>query len=302
MKAAALKKGDTIGVMATSNWVSQEDLDKAKTYIEGLGYKVLIHPQATERLNQSAGTAQSKVNAFHDLVKNPKIRAIFGARGGNRAITMIDKIDFNAVVENPKIIIGYSDLTVLINSINQQTGLVTFHGPVFRDLPTHKDTAHMLDLLSGGTPAMDFSGSRVFKEGNAEGPLIGGNLSMLMALSGTPWQPDTTGAILFIEDVGDHMSRYDRMLAHLRLAGWFNHISGLVVGGFTETGQDKGTPFGFTLDDSIGEHLAGLNIPIVMDAPFGHGDKLYTLPVGGKAKLETANGKAALTLTAPAVK
>lgn len=298
MKPAALKKGDTIGIMATSSCVPQEDLDKAKSFLERLGYKVYVHPQATEKLHQSAGTAQSKVDAFHDLIKNPDIKAIFGARGGNRAMTMLGKIDFNLVASNPKIIMGYSDVTALLNAITEKTGLITFHGPLFREMPRRKELQQALDLLGGKKPPeMDFSQSRVLREGKAEGRLIGGNLSVLQALSGTPFQPDTDGAVLFIEDVGDHMSRYDRMLAHMKLAGWFNRISGLVVGSFTDTCDDKDRPFGFRLEDLIREHLDGRDIPIVIDAPFGHGDKLYTLPVGGKAKLEAKNGKVTLKIT-----
>lgn len=297
MKPQALKKGDMIGVMATSCWVPQEDLDKAKSFIEGLGYKVYIHPQATARLNQSAGTAQEKADAFHDLIRDPAIKAIFGARGGNRAMTMLSRIDFNLVAANPKIIMGYSDVTALLNAIYQKTGLVTFHGPLFRELPRRSEVPQMLGLLAGKKPAMDFSDAKVLREGKAEGKLIGGNLSMLQSLSGTPYQPDTDGAILFIEDVGDHMSRYDRMLAHMKLAGWFNRISGLIVGSFTETGDDKDRPFGFTLEEVIREHLGDRKIPIVTNAPFGHGDKLTPLPVGGQAKLEAKNGKVTLKLS-----
>jgi len=302
MKAPALKKGDTIGIMATSSWVSQEDLDVAKAHIEAMGYRVYIHPQATNRHNQSAGTAQEKVDAFHDLLKNPEIKAIFGARGGNRSMTMLDKIDFNLVAANPKIILGYSDVTAILNGVHEKTGLITFHAPVFREMPKRNELDQLFDLLAGKKPEMDFSQARIVNPGTAEGKLIGGNLSMLQALSGTPFQPDTDGAILFIEDVGDQLSRYDRMLTTLKLAGWFNRISGIIVGSFTDTGDDPKRPFGFTLEDMIREHLDGKDIPIVMDAPFGHGNKLYAFPVGGKAKLTAENSKVTLKLTEPAVK
>lgn len=301
MKPPALKKGDTIGVMSTSCWVEQGDLDRAKAFVEQQGYKVYIHPQATERLHQSAGTADSKVNAFHDLLKDPAVKAIVGSRGGNRALTMLDKIDFALVAAHPKIIMGYSDLTALLNGIHRKTGLVTVHGPLFREWPGRADLLQTLDLLAGQTPNLDFSTCRIIREGSAEGTLIGGNLSMLQALSGTPFQPDTDGAILFMEDAGDHLSRYDRMLAHMKLAGWFDRISGVMVGSFSKTGDDADRPFGFTLENLIGEHFRGRDIPIVMDAPFGHGGRLCPLPVGGKGKLSVRDGRVAFELTEPAV-
>lgn len=303
MNPPALKKGDTIGIMSTSSWVSQADLDKARAFLESKGYKVLLHPQSTNQLNQSAGTAQEKADAFHDLIQDPDIKAIFGARGGNRAMTMLDKLDFNLVAANPKIIMGYSDVTALLNSIHKETGLTTFHGPLFRELPGRDDDDidQMLALLEGKTPAINFSESTIIKEGTAKGRLIGGNLSVLQALSGTPYQPDTDGTILFFEDTGDHLSRYDRMLAHMKLAGWFNKISGVIIGSFTDTEDDPDRPFGFTLEDIIREHLSDLDIPIVMNAPFGHGDKLCTLPIGGEAALKAENGGISFELNAPAV-
>ncbi|MCB9991646.1 MAG: LD-carboxypeptidase [Rhodospirillales bacterium] len=302
-KAPALKPGDTIGVMSTSCWVGQEDLDRAKAFLEAKGYKVYIHPQATARLHQSAGDAQGKADAFHDLITNPDIKAIFGSRGGNRALTMLDKINFSEVAANPKIIVGYSDLTVLLNSIYNETGLITFHGPLFRELPdrTEAELTQLLSLLEGKTPDIPFNDAEIIQEGAAEGPLIGGNLSLLQALSGTPHQPDTDGAILFIEDIGDHISRYDRMLAHMKLAGWFNRISGVIIGSFSNTKDDEDRPFGFSLEDVVREHFKGTDIPIVCGAPFGHRDTLYTLPVGGKARLEAKDGKITFKLLAPAV-
>jgi len=304
MKPAALKKGDTIGIFASSNKVSQTDLDNTKKYLESVGYSVFLHPQCSKELNQSAGTAQDKADAFHDLLQNPDIKAIFGARGGNRATTMLDKIDFNIVAANPKILLGYSDVSALLNANYAKTGLIGFHGPLARELPKRDkaETDQLFALLAGQITPYDFSGSRIINEGTAEGKLIGGNLSVLQALSGTDFQPDTDGAILFIEDTGDHISRYDRMLANLKLAGWFNKLSGVVVGGFDNTKDDPDSPFGFTLEDIIREHFDGLDIPIIMDAPFGHADKLCAMPLGGEAKLEAEKGQISFSLTESAVR
>lgn len=191
---------------------------------------------------------------------------------------------------------GYSDITVLLNAIHRKTGLVTYHGPVLSRIGARnrEDIVQMRALLGGSLPALDFTDCKVLHEGTAEGALIGGNLSMLAALSGTPYQPNTHGAILFLEDIGDHLSRYDRMLAQMRLAGWFEDIAGLIVGDFSKTGDDPARPFGFTLEEVISEHLEGLDIPIIMNAPFGHGERLSTLPVGQHTRLRASNGDVSL--------
>lgn len=280
----SLQPGDTIGVMATSCWLEEKELLESKKFVEDLGYKVHLHPQATNRLHQSAGSAQEKANAFHDLIQNPDIKMIMGARGGNRASTFLGKINWDLVKQNPKIIIGYSDMTSLLNAAYVRTGLITYHGPVFRELPTRgNDLTQMLSLLSGDATSISLGHSIKTIKGNPKniaGTLRGGNLSLLQSMIGTPNEPNMTGSILFIEDVGDHLSRYDRMLAHLRLAGWFDKITGLIVGDFSNVKESEGRPFGFTLEDVLLEHSEGYDFPIMMNAAFGHGDYLPTFPIG----------------------
>lgn len=292
-----LEKGDCIGVMATSCWLEEKDLLAAKAFMRERGYDVFIHPQATARLNQSAGSAQEKVDAFHELIANPDIKMIMGARGGNRAGTMLDGIDFDLVRHNPKILIGYSDMTVLLNAVYKHAGIVTFHGPLFRELPTHQNFDDMIDVVSGEKKDITLHGCQLLQAGEAGGVLLGGNLSLFQTLQGTVYAPDMHGAILFLEDIGDHISRYDRMLAHLRNTGMLQNISALLVGQFTDMGDSKNNPFGFTLEDVIREHMAGLDIPIVMNAPFGHGTDLPTFPVGAPIKLTASEETVTLSFS-----
>ena len=254
--------------------------------MEEQGYNVFVHPQTLSRHNQVAGTAEEKANALNELFANPDVKAIFSSRGGNRASTMLSGIDFSLIKKNPKILIGYSDLTILLNSIYQQIGLVTYHGPLFRELPKHADYNQMIDVLSGQIEPIDLSGCTALKQGDAEGTLIGGNLSVFQGLLGTKYMPDMNGAILMLEDVADHISRYDRMFCHLKNAGILNQISGLIVGAFTDVKDNEDRPFGFSLEDIILEHMEGIDIPILMDVPFGHADKLITLPIGASASLK----------------
>ena len=283
---SALKPGDTIGVVSTSCWVDEQDVLTAKDFIEAQGYNVKIHPQVTARHHQAAGTAIEKAEALNDMFADPEVKAIFGSRGGNRASGMLQHLDFDLIKQNPKIIIGYSDLTALLNPIFVQTGLVGFHGPLFRELPTHNDYQQMMNVLSGKTNTLDLGDATVLNDGHAEGTLIGGNLSVFQSLIGTPYMPNTKGSILLLEDIGDHISRYDRMFCHLKNAGILGQINGLIVGQFTDMKDSETNPFGFTLEDIILEHTNDLDIPIIMNAPIGHGDQLCTLPIGASVSLK----------------
>lgn len=304
-KPRALKKGDTIGIMAPSSRVDRKLVAKAVTQLQALGFQVYVHPQTYAKKGQSAGTAQQKADALHDLYRNPDIKAIFAAAGGNQAGALLEKLDFALIQKNKKIIMGYSDVTVILNAIHKKTGTVTFHGPTLQTIGRKLPAAQLkqtFNLLGGEAADMPLKKSKVINTGTAHGKLIGGNLSLVTSLLGTPWQPDFKGAVLFLEDVGEELSRVDRMLQHLRNAGVLNQISGLVLGGFTGM-TDKGSkPYGKTVEAMIREVTSGLNIPVVMNAPFGHGRNLYTLPVGAPAHLDARKGASRLTLDGPAVK
>lgn len=287
VKPAALQSGDKVGVISTSCWVEEADLNATADFLALRGYDTFIHPQATKRLHQVAGTTAERTAALHDMFRDDSISAIFSGRGGNRAITMLPQIDFDLIRQNPKICLGYSDLTILLNGIYARTGLVTFHGPVFREMPKRGIYFdQMIALLSGRADHIDLPGATYLRDGQAEGTLIGGNLSLFQTLLGTPYLPALEGAILFLEDVGDHISRYDRMLGHLRAAGVFSRIAGLVIGDFTNTKDDEERPFGFTLEDCVREHTADYRFPVMMNAPFGHGDRLPTFPVGCRVRMD----------------
>lgn len=297
MKPPAIKTGDTIGVMAPSSYVETEQVEKARLFLENKGFQVFIHPQTEEKFNQSAGTNTQKTEAFHDLIKNPDINAIFAAGGGNRALHILDMIDYDLVAAHPKIIMGFSDVTALLNAINAKTGLTTFHGPVVTWIP---ELADMFDfnmaVLRGETPEYPMEQCRILRKGNAKGHLVGGNLSVFHLMPNTNFAPVTKGGILFLEDLREEINKIDRMLLQLRRTGVMAEITGIICGNFRDLG-DNGRPYGFTLDDLLLEHTAGYDIPIVMNAPFGHGKQLYTMPIGGHTELYAGNDKVTLTLT-----
>lgn len=287
----SLRPGDTIGIFAPSSRANHENIGKLQNLLEKRGYKVFIHPQAFLTRHQSAGSGMEKAAAFHDLIRRKEIKAIFCSNGGNRAGTMLEYLNFDTIAKNPKIILGYSDVTVLLNAIYAKTGTVTYHGPMarsFLSLPK-KQIEQSFDLLEGRKTALEMPKAKIFKPGTASGPLLGGNLSVFCSLLGTPYKPDFKNAVLFLEDIGEETSHIDRYFWQLRNAGVLREIKGLILGSFTELKDTGRTKYGFTLKDCLDEVTADLDIPVLLNAPFGHGKDLYTLPLGAKAKFSATD-------------
>jgi len=277
-----------IGVMAPSSYVERKDIEKSKALLEAKGYSVFIHPQSFERHHQSAGNNLQKALAFQGLWMRPDIDVIWAAGGGNRVLHLLESINFEKLKDKPKTVVGFSDVTALLNATYAKTGIAGLHGQVFKNL--HKMPEDQLDftlkLLAGGKAEFPLTGATAFREGKAEGVLVGGNISVFQYLPGTLGEDDSwlDGAILFLEDCDEEWSRLDRMLLHYKRSLVFAKISGLVMGQLTSM-KDTGRPYGFTLEDMLAEHLEGRDIPVILNAPFGHGKDLFALPVGRKAKL-----------------
>lgn len=286
---SSLNKGDCIGVFAPSSFVDQEDIENSVRIIESLGYKVFVHPQTYERENQSAGSHLQKSLAFQGLWQRKDIKAIWAAGGGNRCMHLLDMINFKHIAKNPKILIGFSDVTALLNSVYAHTGVITFHGPVFKNLHKYKETNHLISLLEGNKDtSYPLEKINILRNGMAQGHLVGGNLSLFQYLPQTLPNDFYKGSILFLEDCNEELSRIDRMLLHLKRLGVLKQIKGLVLGQFSSM-TDSGHPFGYTLEDIIEEHIEGLDIPVLYNMPFGHDENLYTLPIGGNASIDTAD-------------
>ena len=279
-----LQIGDTIGVMSPSSYITEEDLNKAVKIVEACGYNVHVHPQTLAKHHQSAGTNEEKASAFHDLIRDPNIKAIMFSCGGNRALHWVDLIDFDLVRDNPKIIIGFSDCSVPLNIINAKTGLVTFHGPTLRWFMVHEDnvedTNQCFEVLSNPQTPVSFLRKQ---ESPSTDPsfrwddkiVIGGNMTLIQYLL---HELDFKDKILFLEGWNMETSYLDRMFAHFRRQGVFDEINGLILGQFDNL-TDTGRPYGFELEDMIKEHVPP-TLPLITNAPFGHGDRLITLPIG----------------------
>ena len=302
IKPQALRKGDRIGIMSPSSVTKKKDLEPGLAILRERGFEVYVHPQTFSARRSSAGTEAEKTAALKDLLTDRDIRAIFAAGGGNHSLFLLPELDYALVRKNPKIVMGFSDNTALLNAFNARADLTTFHGPVVKWLPRTEDLDQCFALLAGKKTAYPMNEAEIMRKGAAEGRLIGGNLTLMNYLSGTKYMPKMDGAILFIEDINEEYSNIDRLFWRLRASGVLDKISGLVVGQLTNPKDTGKRPYGFTIAEIIERNIQGLNIPVIMNAPFGHVDRFYTMPVGSPAKLNTRGGRVTLSLSEPAVK
>ena len=308
-KPVELKRGDTIGIIAPSSPVERDLLENGARELEAIGYRVIYANNLFTRWRFFAGDHQQRAETFLEFLKDPSIAAIFCARGGYGANYVAEYLASRSLLQRmqrqqPKIVMGYSDVTSLLLFLNQSLGWVTFQGPMLT-----KDFAegemgyerHVLEKVlansrSGFTLEAD---AQTLRPGQAEGRLLGGCLPMLVGTLGTPQELDTHGTILLIEDLNEKAFRIDRMLFHLKRAGKFRQIKGVVFGEMVGCGQ-AGTPLD-ALREIILDAFQGLDIPIVFGVRFGHTtQKGLTLPLGVRARLSVDNGTH-LTLLEPAV-
>ncbi|MCH8266712.1 MAG: LD-carboxypeptidase [Acidobacteria bacterium] len=308
-KPPALQKGDTIGILAPASPVRREMLERGARELERIGYRVAFGKGVLERRGFFAGEHKQRAESFLALLENPRVQAVFCARGGYGSNYVVEILSSRPLLRRlqrqaPKIVMGYSDLTSLLLFLNQRLGWVTFQGPMagidFAAGKSAYDRAVLEQVLSGAHSGYSLeSDARSLRPGVAEGRLLGGCLPMLTATLGTPQEIDTRGTILLIEDIDEKPFRVDRMLFQLRQAGKFRHVRGIVFGQMPGCGAAaRGRA---ELRGVILEALRGLPVPIVFGVRFGHTTgKCLTLPMGTRARL-SAGKKVRLTLLEPAV-
>ncbi len=306
----ALAPGATIGVIAPARWPDPEQLAQGKIWLEAQGFKVKLHPQLQKRDGRLAGDDKARAAAINDMFADKDVQAILCARGGTGSFRLLDAIDYDLVKRNPKIFCGFSDVTVLLLALQQRAGLTTFHGPMLRNFTReYNDPRTQEDLftLLGGKIA---AGGKSFAsiglmQGKTEGRLVGGNLSMLRDLLGTPydWSGDRT--ILFFEDIDEPLYKLDHMLWQLRQAGKLKGLRGVIVGEMIPHSDDVtpepgDIPYGKNLNDLLREYVPG-GVPVCTNFPCGHGNYLTTLPLGTRAALEVAANQTTLRFLDPVV-
>lgn len=312
VRPPAIRGGDTIGLMipASANW-DPFDVDVVLEALAALGLKGKLGAHVFDRRGYLAGRDEDRAADFNAMVRDPEVRAIHCLRGGWGSARLLPLIDFDAVARSPKAVIGYSDVTALLLSLHARTGLITFHGPNGSS-EWNETNVGWLQRVTWRGEAVTFENprqptgaivpdefrTRPITPGRARGRLLGGNLTVLTALIGSPYLPDFTDAILFLEDVQEAPYRIDRMLVQLKLAGVLERVRGVVWG--TCSKCDPGEGFGsLTIPDVLDDHVRSLGVPAYHGAMIGHMGRQFTLPVGAEVELDADRGT--LRMLGPAV-
>jgi muramoyltetrapeptide carboxypeptidase len=287
--------------------LDRDDLQRACDLCRALGHEPELGPHAGSRYGYLAGADDDRIADLNAALADDRLDAIWCIRGGYGVTRILHRVDVDAFRRRPKPVIGFSDVTALLNGLTRATGVVTFHGPTARHPMTGFSRKHFEQVLGPllapavlERPAAPVGVlvpkiPRIVRlvGGRAEGHLVGGNLTLLQCLIGTPWQPDFDGALLFLEDVGEDLYRVDRTLSHLRLAGVLERLAGAIVGQFTamkRTTSDGGLGF----DEVLASYFEPLGIPAAMGFPIGHVDDQWTMPIGVWAGLDADAGEVAI--------
>ncbi len=291
-----LQFGDTIGFVAPSGAVREDGaIERAAAETERMGFKVQFGASNHGRYGYLAGNDEARARDVNDMFRDDTVDAIFCLRGGYGAMRILDLIDYEAIRANPKIFVGFSDVTALHIAMLNRAGLVTFHGP----MPTANWANGPLDDFSrdalyqvlmraepaGMLPNPPEYPRQTIASGTAEGQLVGGNLMLVTSSLGTPWEIDTKGRILFLEEVGEKTYCVDRMLTQLRLAGKFDDCKGVVFGNFNNCNVEY-EQFGLTLDEIIQDVVVPSGKPVMGGLRCGHCRPNLTLPFGVRCRLD----------------
>jgi muramoyltetrapeptide carboxypeptidase len=303
LKPPRLVPGDTVGLIdpASATFLRQ-DVEIVTETLAAMGFGVKRGAHLMDRYGYLAGRDADRASDVNALFADRAVKAVLAVRGGWGSARLLPHLDFETIRRNPKVLLGYSDLTALLNAVHARTGLVTFHGPVGVSTWTAFSVEHARRVLVDGE-ALAMANPVEVKDtlvpvedrvqtitpGVARGRLLGGNLTVLSALVGTPYLPDFQGAILFLEDVREQIYRIDRMLTQLALSGILARVRGVVIGKCTRC--DPGEGYGsLTLEEVFDDHIKPLGVPAWHGAMIGHIDRQFTLPLGVEAEIDAARG------------
>jgi muramoyltetrapeptide carboxypeptidase len=300
IKPKRLAEGDTVGlVLPASSTLEGDDIQLAKEQLEAIGLKVAIGAHAHDRHGYFAGRDRDRADDLNRMFADDRIAGVVCYTGGWGSPRVLPYLDYDLIARKPKVLIGYSDITALLNAIHQRTGLVTFHGPVggstiepyslenFRRVLMSPEPAGLLAPPPKKATELVDRTNRVIRlhPGKAKGRLAGGNLTLLASLMGTPYEIETDGAILFAEDIREEIYRIDRMLTQLALGGKFASLAGFVFGRCTDC---KAT--NVSLEDILRDRFSAGPAPAISGLSFGHIEQKLTLPIGVMARLDADAG------------
>jgi muramoyltetrapeptide carboxypeptidase len=301
LTAPRLRPGDLIALIApASTPATKERIDGGIAYLEKRGYRVVVGKHVSDVQGYLAGTDEARLEDLNGSIRNPDVRGIFAIRGGYGTPRILDGVDYAALKRDPKVLVGYSDLTALQLAIFARTALVTFSGPMtgvemWKEIDPYTES-HFWGMVEGRTEHIVLHNPadhpvRVLRGGTAEGTLIGGNLSLLQCLIGTQYLPALHGTVLAIEDVDEAPHRVDRMLAQLKNAGALGDAAAVLYGQFTDcVPSDTSKPF-LSIDQVLEDYASAVHGPVLKEMMFGHIPQKFTLPLGARVRVDGGKGE-----------
>lgn len=290
LKPRALKAGDTVGVVSPASAIDREYLERGVGALKRMGFRVKVSSHALDRSAILAGTDAVRASELQKFFADPEVDAIFAARGGYGAGRILPLLDFDAIARTPKVFMGFSDATFILNALVGRGGMVCFHGPMVAMDFAHglgeASLDHLRRLLAGDLTSFDLPARAALQEGIAEGEVVGGCLSMVAASIGTPYAPPFDDAVLFLEDTGEKAYRIDRMLVQLAQAGVLERVAAVVFGALR---PPDGSEAEYRLiGECVAEQAARLDCPVLSGIEAGHGSANFTIPFGVRARVDAA--------------
>jgi muramoyltetrapeptide carboxypeptidase len=289
-KPNALKPGDTVAVVASAAAIERAHLERGVNVLASMGFRVKVSERVLARSGILAGDDRERASELQEYFADPEVKAIFSARGGYGCGRLLPLLDFKSMAATPKIFVGFSDATFLLNALVDFAGMVSFHGPMvamdFAKGLSPRSFEHLQGLLSGKIDSFELEARETMHPGNAQGEVIGGCLSVVVAMIGTPFEPRFDGRILFLEDTGEKAYRVDRMLVQLRQSGALGRVAGIVFGAIRAIdGNEQETQL---IARFAAEQTAGLGCPVLYGIEAGHGTENFTIPFGVVARIDSA--------------
>jgi muramoyltetrapeptide carboxypeptidase len=299
-KPKRLSKKDVIGIISPASSPDEfTRVERGVKYLENLGYRVKVGANVGKNHGYLAGTDQERIDDIHSMFKDKNVKAIFTLRGGYGAFRLLDKIDYRLIKNNPKIFVGYSEITALQMAFLEKAELITFAGPMvavdfYDEVSEYTSELFWQTITSnkkiGKLKYPENQKLPFLQKGSATGRIVGGNLAVFAHLLGTSYFPNLTGKILMIEDIGELPYRVDRMLNQLRLAGVFKKVKGIILGRFVDCHEHDPNKKTLTLGEVIADYITPVKVPSIYTFPHGHIKDLVTIPFGLKVTLDATKG------------
>jgi len=285
---STLKKGDKIGLVAPAGKIDRDKIILAQKVLESIGYEVILGQHVFDKHHIFAGTDENRARDFQFMLDHEEIKAIVCARGGYGSIRIIDKLSFDGFEKHPKLLIGFSDITIFHARLNRlHFGSLHATMPINFTMNIADSTSlnKLVDYLEGKLTSYQLPSHNLNSTGFSEAELVGGNLSIICSLNATDYELNTHGKILFLEDLNENLYHLDRLMLNLKLSGKLAQLEGLIVGGMSDM-KDGETPFGKTAYEIIQEAVQDYNYPVLFNFPAGHIDENWPLPLGKKVSLD----------------